>query len=170
VPLAALRFECLRRGDTGRLSLAFSASAPFDQIQTLGQRVPIIVTFNVAGNGKELPVAVDFDLLDDVDVGHGFHLVGLIMSSYLSPSPVDCDHATRRNDAAAVGRKCRRDRLVRYGVFSQVKFVLLFFRCALPTAARFRRDLRDNLLPIGGEHCCTAHTRMAVLRNEIRSL
>jgi hypothetical protein len=28
------------------------------------------------GNGKELPVAVDFDLLDDVDVGHGFHLVG----------------------------------------------------------------------------------------------
>jgi hypothetical protein len=76
VPLAALRFERLRRGDAGRRPAAFSASAPLDQIQTFGQRIPIVIAFGVAGNGKKLPVAVDFDFLDDVDGGHGFHLVG----------------------------------------------------------------------------------------------
>ena len=75
-PLAALRFDRLRRGDAGRLATPFPAGAPLDEVQTFRQGVPVIVAFGVAGNGKQLPIAVDFDLLDDIDVGHGFHLVG----------------------------------------------------------------------------------------------
>ena len=83
VPFAALCFECLRRGDAGRLPAAFPAGAPLDKIQTVGQRISVVVAFGVAGNGKELPVAVDLDFLDDVDTRHGFHPRGPMTSGHL---------------------------------------------------------------------------------------
>src|ERR1039458_6132191 len=82
--LAALRFQRLRSRDAGRLPAPFPAGAPLDEVETLGQGIPVVVAFAVAGNGKQLPIAVDFDLLDDVDVRHGFHLVGLSMGSHRS--------------------------------------------------------------------------------------
>src|SRR5258708_21599571 len=82
MPLAALRLERLRRGDAGRFPAPFPAGAPLDQINTLWQGIPVVVAFGIAGNGKELPIAVDFDLLNDVDVRHRFHLVGLSMRSH----------------------------------------------------------------------------------------
>ena len=80
--LAALRFERLSGGDAGRLATSFSAGPPLDEVQTFGQRIPVVVALSVAGNGIQLPVAVDFDLLNDVDVRHRIHLVWLIMGSH----------------------------------------------------------------------------------------
>ena len=73
--LAALRFERLSRGDAGRLSTPFTAGPPLDEVQTFGQRIPVVVALSVAGNGMQLPIAVDFDLFNDVDVRHRIHLV-----------------------------------------------------------------------------------------------
>jgi hypothetical protein len=82
MPLAALCFERLCRRDACRLPTPFAGGAPLDEVETLGQGIPVVVAFGVAGNGKQLPIAVNFDLLDDVDVRHGFHLVGLSMSGH----------------------------------------------------------------------------------------
>src|ERR1700674_5483536 len=48
----------------------FPPGAPLDEIQTVRQGNPVVVAFGVPRNGRELPFAVDFDLLNDVDVGH----------------------------------------------------------------------------------------------------
>ena len=70
MPLAALRFERLRRGNASRFPAPFPPGAPLDEIKTVRQGIPVVVAFGVPRNGKELPFAVDFDLLNDVDVGH----------------------------------------------------------------------------------------------------
>src|SRR6516162_9430883 len=69
--LSSLCFESLRGGHAGGSAAALSAGAPFDQVQSFGKNVPIVVAFGVARNREQLPIAVGLDLLNDVDVGHG---------------------------------------------------------------------------------------------------
>ena len=38
---------------------------------TVGQGIPIVVAFGVARDREQLPACVEFDLLYDVDAGHG---------------------------------------------------------------------------------------------------
>ena len=69
--LASLCFESLRSGDAGGSAAALSTSPPLNKVQSFRKSIPVEVPFRIARNREKLPFAVDLDLLNDVDVGHG---------------------------------------------------------------------------------------------------
>ena len=69
--LSSLCFESLSSGDAGGGAAALSTGAPLNEVQTFSKSVPVVVPFPVARNREQLPIAVDLDLLNDVDARHG---------------------------------------------------------------------------------------------------
>src|SRR6202040_383584 len=67
--LAPLYLECLSGGDAGTHTAASAAHVPLDIVAVVGDGVPVIVAFGIAGDGKHLPAAANFDAFDDVDSG-----------------------------------------------------------------------------------------------------
>src|SRR6202451_2381451 len=65
--LAPLYLKCLSGGDAGAHSTASAARVPLDIVATVGDGVPVVVTFSIAGDGKHLPAAANFDAFDDID-------------------------------------------------------------------------------------------------------
>src|SRR4029077_11993581 len=59
-----LRIGC---SGTSGLALAFAALPPLNKIAPLGERLPILPSMFVAGDGDELPTVSNFDLLENVD-------------------------------------------------------------------------------------------------------
>ena len=65
--LAPLYLECLSGGDASAHTTASAARVPLDIVAAVGDRVPVVVAFGIAGDGKHLPAAANFDAFDDVD-------------------------------------------------------------------------------------------------------
>src|SRR5580693_2182249 len=65
--LAPLYLNCLSGGDASTHSTASAAHVPLDIVAAIGDGVPIVVAFGIAGDGKHLPAAANFDAFDDVD-------------------------------------------------------------------------------------------------------
>src|SRR6185437_7850408 len=65
--LAPLYLQCLSGGDASAHSTASAAHVPLDIVAAIGDGVPVVVAFGVAGDGKHLPAAANFDAFDDVD-------------------------------------------------------------------------------------------------------
>src|SRR6202162_4569424 len=65
--LAPLYLECLSGGDASAHSTASAAHVPFDIVAAVGDGVPVVVAFGIAGDGKHLPAGANFDAFDDVD-------------------------------------------------------------------------------------------------------
>src|ERR1700693_5091119 len=68
--LAPLYLECLSGGDASAHSTASAAHVPLDIVAAVGDGVPVVVAFGIAGDGKHLPAAANFDAFDDVDSRH----------------------------------------------------------------------------------------------------
>src|ERR1700677_247904 len=62
-----LYLKCLSGGDAGAHSTATAAHVPLDIVAAIGDGVPVVVAFGIAGDGKHLPAAANFDAFDDVD-------------------------------------------------------------------------------------------------------
>src|SRR5579863_3683206 len=65
--LAPLYLKCLSGGDATAHSTASAANVPLDIIAAVGDGVPVVVAFGIAGDGKHLPAAANFDAFNDVD-------------------------------------------------------------------------------------------------------
>src|SRR5271156_7250926 len=65
--LAPLYLQCLSGGDASTHTTASAAHVPFDIVAAVGDGVPVVVAFGIAGGGKHLPTAANFDAFDDVD-------------------------------------------------------------------------------------------------------
>src|SRR5258708_2672153 len=70
VVLSPLLLHCLRGGVAGRSPPAPPVFAPFNEVVSVWQGGPIIVS-RFLGNGSQGPFGIDFDLLYDVDASHG---------------------------------------------------------------------------------------------------
>jgi alpha-D-ribose 1-methylphosphonate 5-triphosphate synthase subunit PhnH len=66
-----LRFQSLSDRDACGGAATLSTGAPLNEVQSFGKSIPIVVAFRVARNRQQFPIAVDLDLLNDVDAGHG---------------------------------------------------------------------------------------------------
>src|SRR5580700_9089592 len=58
---------CLSGGDASAHSTASAARVPLDVVSAVGDGVPAVVAFGIAGDRKHLPAAANFDAFDDVD-------------------------------------------------------------------------------------------------------
>jgi hypothetical protein len=67
VHLAPLYLKCLSGGDASTHTTASAAHVPLDIVAAVGDSVPVVVAFGIAGDGKHLPAAANFDAFDDVD-------------------------------------------------------------------------------------------------------
>src|SRR5579864_3748572 len=65
--LAPLYLQCLSGGDARAHSTASATHVPLDIVAAVGDGVPVIVAFGIAGDGKHFPAAANFDAFDDVD-------------------------------------------------------------------------------------------------------
>src|SRR5579864_2157833 len=65
--LAPLYLQCLSGGDASTHTTASAADVPLDIVAAVGDGVPVVVAFGIAGDGKHLPAAANFDAFDDVD-------------------------------------------------------------------------------------------------------
>src|SRR5580658_2278561 len=65
--LAPLYLKCLSGGDASTHTTASAAHVPLDIVAAVGDGVPVVVAFGIAGDGKHLPAAANFDAFDDVD-------------------------------------------------------------------------------------------------------
>jgi hypothetical protein len=65
--LAPLHLKCLSGRDAGALTTTSAARGPLDIVASVGDGVPVVVAFGIAGDGKHLPAAASFDAFDDVD-------------------------------------------------------------------------------------------------------
>src|SRR5271168_4493713 len=65
--LAPLYLKCLSGGDASTHTTASAARVPLDIVAAVGDGVPVVVALGIAGNGKHLPAAANFDAFDDVD-------------------------------------------------------------------------------------------------------
>src|SRR5580704_15016567 len=65
--LAPLYLQCLSGGDASTHTTASAAHVPLDIVAAVGEGVPVVVAFGIAGDGKHLPAAANFDAFDDVD-------------------------------------------------------------------------------------------------------
>jgi len=65
--LAPLYLKCLSGGDASTHTTASAAHVPLDIVAAVGDGVPVVVAFGIAGDGKHLPTAANFDAFDDVD-------------------------------------------------------------------------------------------------------
>src|SRR5437764_354183 len=65
--LAPLYLQCLSGGDASTHTTASAAHVPLDIVAAVGDGVPIVVAFGIAGDGKHLPAAANFDAFDEVD-------------------------------------------------------------------------------------------------------
>src|ERR1700691_6612545 len=65
--LAPLYLKCLSGGDASAHTTASAANVPLDIVAAVGDGVPVVVAFGIAGDGKHLPAAANFDAFDDVD-------------------------------------------------------------------------------------------------------
>src|SRR5579872_6511860 len=65
--LAPLYLKCLSGSDASTHSTASAAHVPLDVVAAVGDGVPVVVAFGIAGDGKHLPAAANFDAFDDVD-------------------------------------------------------------------------------------------------------
>jgi hypothetical protein len=64
---APLYLECLSGSDACAHSTASAAHVPLDIVAAVGDGVPVVVAFGIAGDGKHFPAAANFDAFDDVD-------------------------------------------------------------------------------------------------------
>src|SRR5215467_7757719 len=71
VALSPLLLHCLRGGVARWLTPTASVLAPLDEVVSVWQSGPIVVSRLLLGNRSQDPFAVDFDLLYDVDASHG---------------------------------------------------------------------------------------------------
>src|SRR5690242_9821472 len=71
VALAPLLLHCLRGGVARWLSPPSSVLAPLDEVVSVWQGDPIVVSRFLLRNRSQGPFAIDFDLLYDVDASHG---------------------------------------------------------------------------------------------------
>src|SRR5215472_9043755 len=71
VALSALLFHCLRGGFSRWLTPAPTILAPLDEIVSIWQSGPIVVSRFLLRNRSQGPFAIDFNLLYDVDASHG---------------------------------------------------------------------------------------------------
>ena len=55
---------------SGCLAFSLALFVPFDVVPALWERFPVVSAVGVAGDGRELPRAVGFDLFEDVDASH----------------------------------------------------------------------------------------------------
>src|ERR1700747_425549 len=65
--LAPLYLKCLSGSDASTHSTEIAAHVPLDIVAAVGDGVPVVVAFGIAGDGKHLPAAANFDAFDDVD-------------------------------------------------------------------------------------------------------
>src|ERR1700689_375470 len=65
--LAPLYLQCLSGGDASTHTTASAAHVPLDIVAAVGDGVPVVVAFGIAGDGKPLPGSANFDAFDDVD-------------------------------------------------------------------------------------------------------
>src|SRR5271165_4991136 len=65
--LAPLYLKCLSGGDASTHTTASAARVPLDMVAAVGDGVPVVVAFSIAGDGKHLPPAANFNAFDDVD-------------------------------------------------------------------------------------------------------
>src|SRR5262249_28172726 len=71
VALSPLHLHCLRGGVARWLAPTASVLPPLDEVVTVWQSCPIIVSRLLLGNRSQDPFAIYFDLLYDVDASHG---------------------------------------------------------------------------------------------------
>ena len=65
--LAPLYLKCLSGGDASTHTTASAAHVPLDIVAAVGDGVPVVVAFGIAGDRTHLPAAANFDAFDDVD-------------------------------------------------------------------------------------------------------
>src|ERR1700691_897868 len=65
--LAPLYLKCLSGGDASTHTTASAARVPLDIVAAVGDGVPVVVAFGIAGDRKHLPASANFDAFDDVD-------------------------------------------------------------------------------------------------------
>src|ERR1700674_4245962 len=65
--LAPLYLQCLSGGDASTHTTASAAHVPLDIVAAVRDGVPVVVALGIAGDGKHLPAAANFDAFDDVD-------------------------------------------------------------------------------------------------------
>src|ERR1700745_2242084 len=71
VALSPLLLHCLRGGVARWLTPTSPVFAPLHEVVSVSQSGPIIVSRFLLGNRSQGPLAIDFDLLYDVDASHG---------------------------------------------------------------------------------------------------
>src|SRR3984957_20459103 len=76
--LAPLYLKCLSGGDASTHTTASAAHVPLDIVAAVGDGVPVVVAFGIAGDGKHLPAAANFDAFDDVDSRHNVSDFGIL--------------------------------------------------------------------------------------------
>src|SRR5260370_2343007 len=65
--LAPLYLKRLGGSDASTHTTASAARVPLDIVAAVGDGVPVVVAFGIAGDRKHLPAAANFDAFDDVD-------------------------------------------------------------------------------------------------------
>src|SRR5580700_5034759 len=78
--LAPLYLKCLSGGDASAHTTASAAHVPLDVVAAVGDGVPVVVAFGIAGDGKHLPAAANFDAFDDVDSRQNVSPAGRILA------------------------------------------------------------------------------------------
>ena len=78
--LPPLYLQCLSGGDASTHTTASASRVPLDIVAAVGDGVPVVVAFGIAGDGKHLPAAVNFDSFDDVDSRHNFSPASRILA------------------------------------------------------------------------------------------
>src|SRR5215831_10156751 len=71
VALSSLLFHGLRGSVAGWLTPAPTVLAPLDEVVSVWQSGPIVVSRLLLGDRSQGPFAIDLDLLYDVDASHG---------------------------------------------------------------------------------------------------
>src|ERR1700682_5296825 len=84
--LAPLYLKCLSGGDTSTHTTASGAHIPLDIVAAVGNGVPVVVAFGIAGDGKHLPAAANFDAFDDVDSRHNVSPASRIFADSMGDS------------------------------------------------------------------------------------
>src|SRR5690348_12023249 len=90
VTFSPLLLDCLHGSIAGGLTPAPTVLAPLDEIVSVRQGRPIVVSGLLLGDRSQGPFAIDFDLLYDVDASHGtFRIPWFRKESQKSDSKLD---------------------------------------------------------------------------------
>src|SRR5215471_3001727 len=136
VALSPLLLHCLRGGVSRWLSPTASVLTPFDEVVSVWQSGPIIVSRFLLGDRSQCPFAIDFDLLYDVDASHGtIRIPWFANGNQKSDSKLDSKD---------------RKRLILLGIFRKLAFYQLNYSRSL-IRSKYRRVNRFTARAVSRE-------------------